>query len=254
VIVELIGAELLPTFELGVGQMLVFPTEMQEKLESLEGGELGALPVGDRMGTTKRLGMDPGLLAQYGLDAESDGFSLTLGIESNSDGPPRRVSGVDVSLISGQEGEQGPLIGEEVLYTTYYDDGTVKDVHLSGGDVIHHDGEGNNTRTGVGGNVKSTGYVNPDDGGSAGEPTEESIEAWKRLLGATIRTMRGWSKVEGNPDDIEDPHKTIILIDPDYIDMQGQISGPPQRDGAQPETRPDLLNPLVPGAGCAPKC
>jgi hypothetical protein len=248
VLVELIAAELLPTFELGVGQIVVFPAELQAKLESIEGDSFGAFPSSDRRDAMKRLGMDPDLLAEHGLDTEFGGFSLTIGKDTGGDGPPKIIGGVEVSLISGEGAEQG----EEVLYTTYYDDGRVEDVHLANGDVIHHDGEGNNTRTGPGGNVKSTGYVNPD--ADDGAPTQESFEAWTRLLDATIRTVAGWSKFEGDPDDIEDAHKTIILIDPEYTEFQSQISDPPQVGTAQPETRPDLFNPLLPGAGCAPGC
>jgi hypothetical protein len=41
------------------------------------------------------------------------------------------------------------------------------------------------------------------------------------------------------------------LLDPEYTNMMGQISGPPRVNKAQPETKPGLGNPLVKGGFCS---
>jgi hypothetical protein len=256
VIVDLIGTELLPTFEFGVGQIIVFPAEYQAMLELAGASPLAAFPLGDRKSAFDRAGIDAGLLAEHGLDAEFGGFTLTLGSSSDGNAPPRLIGGVDVSLISAEDGDD-EVPGNVVVDIIHEDDASTTYV-LDNGDTVHHKVDGTAVRKDKDGNVIIKSFVNPDaDGGSAGEVTEETYKALERLRNAAIRTVAGWSKIAFDQDDIQDRRKTIILIDPDYVEngqISGQVSGPPQIDKAQPETRPDLPNPLVQGGGCTSKC
>ena len=68
-IVDLIGAQLLPTFEFGVGKMIVNPAELQAELEAHGGGQdspLAAFPLGGRKDALTRMGLDSELLAKHG--------------------------------------------------------------------------------------------------------------------------------------------------------------------------------------------
>lgn len=258
-IVEMIGAQLLPTFEFGVGKMVVRPAELHAELEkhgiTMPESPLAAFPLGERKDAMTRLGLDPEKVADFGLDIESDGFTLVRGFNQETNLPERRVGGVAISHISaGDDG--GADVPEEpkVVYSEKFENGDLF-IKLDNGDEILSHPDGSYERTGPDGMPKkNAGYVNPDADTGDGKPTDEQIKAWERIRNATIRTVAGWSPIEVDPKDIEDKKGTIILIDPNYMDYEGVVSGPPQIDRAQPETRPDLPNPGEPDTGCWPKC
>jgi thrombospondin type 3 repeat protein len=238
-ILDLIGLELLPTFELGVGELLVMPAEFQEMNERVASDPFAAFPLGDRRDSLKRAGIDAGLLTEHGIDAEFGGFTFTLGNEPDDAGPPRRVGGVDVRLI-GNYVENDKVSGA-VVFEVEFGDGNTR--------LYTDDGEEFEADLSAPWNSE-TEYVNPDDE-FGGQPTEEALESFERLRNAISHVVEGWSQGIGSPDDILDKHATIILLDPEYANTMAQISGPPRVTTAQPETRPDLFNPLVPGGVCS---
>jgi Bacterial TSP3 repeat len=252
-IVDLIGAQMLPTFEFGVGKIIVNPAELQAELEARGGGQespLAAFPLGERKDAFTRLGLDSELLAEHGYDAGFDGLTLVLGHDDNGM-PVRRVGGVDARLISAGEGED--LDVPEVVEIYNYDDGATGYL-LDNGEFIYNGADGHGLRQDKDGKIIDDWYVNPDADTGSGEPTEEDIKAWERIRNATVRTVAGWSAIEVDPETLRDPNETIMLIDPDYPAMKTDISSPPQIRTAQPEMHPNLPNPLVEGGGCFPKC
>jgi hypothetical protein len=255
-IVDLIGAQMLPTFEFGVGKMTVKPADIQIQLEAFGGGEspLAAFPVGDRKDALTRLGLDTDLLAEHGYKAEFDG--LTLVRENPKDAPPvRRVGGVDARLISAGDGDE-PQINDVVdIYN--YDDGSTG-YKLDNGDFIYDGADGHGLRQNKDGIIIDQWYVNPDADTGPTEPTEDDIKAWERLRNAVVRTVAGWSNgVEADPETLRDPNETIILVDPEYQDYEAEVGDPPKIKSATPDTRPDLPQlpkPWEQGGGCWPKC
>jgi hypothetical protein len=252
-IVDLIGAQMLPTFEFGVGKITVKPAELQAELEARGGGEspLAAFPLGQRKDAMTRLGLNTDLLAEHGYNAEFDG--LTLVREENDGVPARRVGGVDIRLISA--GDDEPPVNDVVeIYN--YDDGSTG-FKLDNGDFIYDGADGHGLRMDKNGKILDDWYTNPDADTGPTEPTEEDIKAWKRIRNAAVRVVAGWSAVEVDPETLRDPNETIVLVDPDQQEQQGEISDPPNIDRAQPETRPDLQGlpkPWLSGGGCSPKC
>lgn len=106
-IVDLIGAQLLPTFEFGVGRITIKPADIQAELEAFGGGEspLAAFPLGNRKEGLSRLGLDTDLLAENGYDPEFSGLTLVRDNGSENEPPVRRVGGVDMRLISAGDDE-----------------------------------------------------------------------------------------------------------------------------------------------------
>jgi hypothetical protein len=258
-IVDMIGAQLLPTFEFGVGKVVVRPAELHAAFEkyggSLPESPLAAFPLGERKDAMTRLGLDVEQMAGFGLSVESDGFSLERGFDKENR-PVRRVGGVDLSLISADADDGGdvPDEGPKVVYSEPFENGDLF-IKLEDGDEVLIHKDGSSERTGPDGMPKkNAGYVNPDADTGDGKPTEEQIKAWARVRNATVRTVFGWSPIQVDPKDIEDRKGTIILIDPNYMDYEGIVSGPPQIDRAQPEARPDLPNPMDHVDPCWPKC
>ena len=252
VIVEMIGAQALPTFEFGVGRITVKPAELQAELEARVGGgesPLAAFPLGERKDAMSRLGLDSELLAEHGYDAEFDGLTLVMQ-RDDQDMPIRRVGGVDVRLISAEDPEEVQI--NDVIEIYNYEDGSTGYL-LDNGDFLYEglDGGLRQNKDGV---IIDEWYVNPDADTGPTEPTEEDIKAWKRLRGATVRTVADWSGVEVDPETLRDPNETIILIDPDHAGYEAEFTDPRQIDTAQPESRPELPNPLQEGGGCLPKC
>ncbi len=256
VIVEMIGVQMLPTFEFGVGRVTVKPAELQAELEARGGGDspLPAFPLGERKDGMSRLGLNTDLLAEHGYDPEFDGLTLTLG-RDESDAPVRRVGGVDARLISA-DNASGPLQMPEGLTVKHMDHNTAEDrtviLYTDGSSLVIEKGKAD--YRGPDGMPYKGGYYNPDADTGGGEPGEEDIAAWERVRNATVLVVQGWSPVETDPGQVEDPNRTIILIDPDYMDLEGEAFSPPDIDTAQPETRPDLPDPLQAGGGCWPKC
>ena len=253
-IIDLIGAQMLPTFEFGVGKIVVNPAELQAALEAHGGGQespLPAFPLGERKDALTRMGLDSELLAEHGYDAGFDGLTLVLGHDDQG-APARRVGGVDIRLISAGDENTDPVENDVVDFINHDDGATT--LILDNGDSVYMGVDGHGIRMDKDGKVLDDWYHNPDADTGSGEPTEEDIKAWERVRNATVRTVADWSGVDVDPKTLRDPNETIILVDPDYPDESGQISDPPQIDKAQPETRPDLPNPLVQGGGCLPKC
>lgn len=259
VVVELIGKQLLPTFEFGVGKMVVNPAELHAALEEygLGGGvesPLAAFPLGERKDALTRMGLDVEQLAGFGLDFENDGLTLVRGFDQKKEIPVRRVGGVTLDMISNEDPAGDTPLPEETNFEyEKFQDGS-DFYRFENGDEVLITPDGKVERTNKEGKVIYTGYVNPDaDTGT--EPTKEQFAAWERVRNATVRTVFGWTPVEvGDPDDIKDRKDTIIYINPEMADFQGTVSGAPDFNRAQPETRPDLVSPIVAGGGCWPKC
>ena len=250
-IVDLIGAQMLPTFEFGVGRIVINPAEVQAELEAYGVGSESppaGFPLGERKDALTRLGLDTELLAEHGYSAEFDGLTLVLG-RDDKNAPVRRVGGVDASLISANGDAPNQA---EVIDTKRHDYGTTYFLEDGGSMYVGDDGHG--LRQDKDGIIIDTWYVNPDADAGTGEPTEEEFEAWERMQNATIRTVAGWTNIETDPATLRDKNETIVLIDPEHLDMQSQITDAPQIDKAQPEQRPDLPNPLLDGGGCLPNC
>lgn len=255
-IVDLIGAQMLPTFEFGVGKIVLNPAELQAELEAHGGGTespLAAFPLGERKDGLTRMGLDTELLAKHGYDAEFDGLTLVLQNNPKSGLPERRVGGVRVDLISADGGEGEDLDLPNVVEIYNYDDGATG-YKLDNGDFIYDGADGHGLRQDKDGKIIDDWYVNPDADTGSGEPTEEDIKAWERIRNATVRTVAYWSGIEVDPETLRDRNETIMLVDPAYAELNAQIWDKPQIDRAQPEIRPDLPNPLVDGGGCWPKC
>ncbi|GAA4796582.1 hypothetical protein GCM10023307_23140 [Lysobacter hankyongensis] len=255
-IVDLIGAQLLPTFEFGVGKIIVNPAELQAELEARGGGQdspLAAFPLGQRKDALTRLGLDTDLLAAHGYQTEFDGLTLVRGNDDKG-APVRRVGGVDIRLISAGDDAGTTKIPDDlkVEYKEDFKDGSTFIKYTDGSSLLISPSGQADYRGPDGKPVKS--FYNPDADTGSGEPTEEDIKAWERVRNATIRTMAGWQPISGDPADIRDPNETIMLVDPDYPEQNGQVFDPPQIDKAQGETRPDLPNPVLDGGGCWPKC
>lgn len=258
-LVEMIGAQMLPTFEFGVGKMVVRPAELHAALEKFGGtmpeSPLAAFPLGERKDAMTRLGLDPKKVADFGISIESDGFTLVRGFNKETNVPERRVGGVAISHISAG-GDGGTDVPEEpkVVYREEFKNGDTF-IKLDNGDEVLTHKDGSSERTGPDGMPKkNSGYANPDADTGNGTPTDEQIKAWERVHNATVRTVSGWSPIEVDPKEIEDRKGTIILIDPNYMEYEGVVSGPPQIDRAQPEIRPDLPNPMDHVDACWPKC
>lgn len=252
---DLIGAQQLPTFEFGVGKMVIKPAELHTMLEEYGGGEspLTAFPLGERKDAMTRLGLDTELLAEHGYDAEFDGLTLVRGHDDN-DAPVRRVGGVDIRLISTETTDDGEAQINDVVDFINHDDGATTLI-LDNGDSIHMTVDGHGTRMDKNGKILDDWYVNPDaDTSGNGEVTDEQKRAWERIRNATVLTVAGWSGVEPDPETLRDPNETIILIDPEHQELEGEVFEPPQIRTAQPDYRPDLPNPLRDGGGCFPKC
>lgn len=255
-IVEMIGAQLMPTFEFGVGQIVVRPAELQAKLEAYGGGAenpLAAFPLGDRKDAFSRLGLDTDLLAEHGYDAERDGLTLVRGHDDKG-APVRRVGGVDVRLISAGDDAGDTKIPDDlkVVFKEETKDGRTVILYSDGSSLEIKNGKGD--YRGPDGKPVKGGYYNPDADTGTGEPTEEQKQAWERVRNATVRTIAGWEPIQGDPGQLPDRRKTIILVDPEHQEFEGDVSEPPQIDRAQPDIRPDLPNPLLEGGGCFPKC
>jgi hypothetical protein len=251
VIVTLVGKQQLPSFEFGLGKVILYPDKLQETIEAGTPDPLAAFPLGKRKDGLSRMGLSPDLLAEHGIDADHDGFTLTFDTGQNSGLPARHVGGVDISLISAGDDEDLDLPAVTEIYN--YDDGATG-YKLDNGDFIYDGADGHGLRQDKNGKILDDWYVNPDaDTGVGAAPTDEQIKAWERLRNATVRTVAEWSAIETDPSTLTKPRDLVVLIDPEYSDYSTTLSGPPTIDTAQPETRPDLPNPQEPGT-CKPYC
>ena len=257
--VEMIGKQSLPTFEYGVGMMVVRPADLEAQLAKfgldMPDSPLAAFPLESRKDATVHIGLDPAKVTDFGISVETDGFTLVRGFNEETKEPERRVGGVNVSWISaGGEGGTEPAEEPKVVYSETFKNGDMF-IKLDTGDEVLIKKDGGYERTGPEGMPKkNSGYSNPDADTGNGKPTDEQVKAWERVRNATVHTVFGWSPIEIDPKEIKDRKGTIILIDPNYMDYEGMVSGPPQIDSPQPETRPDLPNPGQPDTGCWPKC
>lgn len=250
VVVTLVGKGLLPTYEFGVGKVIVYPDKLQATIEAgLDKDPLAAFPLGGRKDAITQLGVPSELLAQSGIDAEHDGLTLNLQHDQKSGLPEARMGGIAISLISAGDDEDPVLNG--IVDIDHYDDGSTGYL-LDNGDYLYDGADGHGYRKDKDETVLDDWYVNPDADTGTGEPTPEQLAAWKRLQNATKRTVVNHEPIGGeDPSTIVDRGDLIILIDPEYSDYVGIESGPPQVDRAEPELHPGLPNPLE--AAC-PKC
>ena len=241
IVVSLLGKGLLPTFEFGLGKVIVYPEKLQSTMEAGLKDPLTAFPVGKRSNGMALLGVSLEMAAKNGIDAEHDGITLTLEHDPKTGVPARRVGGVDMSLVSAGDDEDLDL--PEVKEIINYDDGSTGYI-LTNGDSIYDGADGHGVRMDKNGKVLDDWYVNPDADTGSGEPTKEQLAAWKRVVNATKRTVANHEPVGGqDPSTIIDKGGLIILIDPEYSDFVGTVSGPPRTVQAQPEYHPGLPNP-----------
>ncbi len=132
-LVELAGKELLPSFENGLAAFVVLPADIAEKrLPEGTPDLLSAFPMGGRKSTLETLGISSDLMAAHGIDLETGGLTIGLG-DTGTDGPPRRVGGIDVRLISaGGDDDPTPLPQLPKLTstsTTWHSNGDVETVY-----------------------------------------------------------------------------------------------------------------------------
>ena len=113
-LVELSADRRLPSFEAGRSVFVLLPADLVERAEKLADDRLGAydlegFPLPARGDSLKRLGIDEGQLKELGIDPARSG--MTIGLDENrkedSGLPARRVGGVDMRLISDDEGAGG---------------------------------------------------------------------------------------------------------------------------------------------------
>lgn len=248
--VAMIGERMLPTFEFGLGKVIVTPAEVQAMVESFlpEQNGQAAFPLDGRKDAMSRLGLSSELLAEHGIDADRDGLTLRQDFDASTDKPYRRVGGIDMRLVSAGDGSE--IV--DVIDTKRHDHGTT--YFLSDGGSMYVGDDGHGLRQDKEGKIIDDWYVNPDADTGNGEPTEEQFKAWERIRNATMRTVVDRELPTFDPDGVQDPRATIILIDPEYADYGGIVQDVPNIDTAQPETRPDLPNPQQDGGGCWPKC
>lgn len=248
--VAMIGERMLPTFEFGLGKVIVSPAEVQAMIESIRPDQSGqaAFPLDGRKDALSRLGLSGELLSEHGIDPDSDGLTLRQDFDASSNAPYRRVGGIDMRLISAG----GNVQLDDVVDTKRHDYGTT--YYLKNGDTMYVGDDGHGVRQDKDGKIIDDWYVNPDADTGNGEPTEEQFKAWERIRNATMRTVADREQPTFDPDGVQDPRATIVLIDPEYADYGGIVQDAPNIDTAQPETRPDLPNPQQDGGGCWPKC
>lgn len=240
-VAALIGKGLLPTFEFGLGKVIVYPEKLQSTMEAGLTDPLAAFPVGKRNTGMALLGVSSELLANSGIDAEHDGITLTLQHDPKSGLPGKRVGAVALGLISAGDAEDPVL--NDVVDIQHFDDGSTGYV-LDNGDWLYDGADGHGVRMDKEGNILDDWYVNPDADTGTGEPTKEQIAAWMRVQNATKRTVANHEPIGGqDPSTIVDRGDLIVLIDPEYSDYVGTVSGPPQIDRAEPERHPGLPNP-----------
>ena len=249
VVVTLIGKGLLPTYEFGVGKVIIYPDKLQSTIEAGLKDPLAAFPLGGRKDAMTQLGVPLDLLAESGIDAEHDGLTLNLQHDQKSGLPEARMGGVVISLISAGDDAEPQLNDVTDIY--HYDDGSTG-YTLDNGDFLYDGADGHGVRQDKDGNIIDDWYVNPDADTVTGDPTPEQFAAWERVQNATKRTVANREPIGGeDPSTIVDRGDHIILIDPEYSDYVGIMSGPPQIDRAEPELHPGLPNPLE--AACT-KC
>lgn len=241
-LVDLLGKSMLPTFEFGLGEVVLYPEKLQETIEAANKDPLAAFPLGQRKSAASRLGISGELLSSYGIDIRQ-GIALQQSIDTRTGVPSRRVGGIDLSLISA--GDDEPQVNDVVDFINH-DDGATTYV-LDNGDRIYVGVDGHGLRTDKNGKVLDDWYVNPDADTGSGKPTDEQFKAWERMRNATIRTVADRPQPTFDPDGRVKPRDLIVLIDPEYADYGGMVQDAPTIDTAQPETRPDLPNPQVPG-------
>lgn len=239
---NLLGKGMLPTFEFGLGEVILYPEKLQETIEAARKDPLAAFPLGQRKDAASRLGISSELLASYGIDIRA-GVTLTQAVDTTTGVPSRRVGGIDLSLISAG-GDDEPQVNDVVDFINH-DDGATTYV-LDNGDRIYVGVDGHGLRTDKNGKVLDDWYINPDADTGSGKPTDEQFKAWERMRNATIRTVADRPQPSFDAEGRIKPRDLIVLIDPEYADQSGIVQDPPNLDKAQPETRPDLPNPQIP--------
>lgn len=259
-LVELAEKYALPSFEAGLATFFVFPPELQAAIEKSTNvkGLLSAFPLAvDQPDGLARFGISADLLKEHGIDANTQGLTIGLELGGKDKGPDIKVGGMDMSLVSAGDDDPVPLptlphggiVKDETIdgdrFITYAD-GYLRG-EFSDGSFIEKDKDG---KTIYDGTIMK--YVNPDADTGSTAPTPEQEKNLLRLRGAAIRTVEGWSapKLDGAKPD--DPRRTLILVDPDYLGDAALVFDLNAVTTAQPETRPDLPSPGVP-AGSGPK-
>lgn len=257
-VVELIGAHALPSFEVGLGKVIVNPKDMQQHVEAWIGGDAlqAAFPLEERKSALERLGVSTERMAAFGLDLERDGGAIVAMFESE-DGPSfeKRVGGVQMSWISADDTKAETRPGWRAEKIELFDDGS-KSIYHKNGFVTQDDGNGHGRVYDRDSKVVKSWYVNPDAEPVGGPPTEEEVKAWERMKDANRRVVQdGPEPIAFDPDDIVDPNVTIMLMDPDYVEFSGTVTSPVDYNEAQPRTVPNgLPDPQMPGGGCWPGC
>ncbi len=253
-VVGMIGERLLPTFEFGLGKIIVNPAEMQAQIEAFrpDNPVAAAFPLDGRADALTRMGLSTELLKEHGLDPGKDGLTLVQEFRTDNSEPYRRVGGVDARQISaGGDDDVEPQINDVVDFINHEDGSTT--YILDNGDTLYDGADGQGVRQDKNGTILDDWYVNPDADTGTGEPTKDQIKAWERVRNATVRTAAGREPPTVDPKGLRNPRETIVLIDPEYADYTSNIQDPARHNIAQPETHPGLPNPQV-SAGCKPFC
>lgn len=263
VVIQTLEARKLPSFEYGQSFLVIVPADVQAARERVREVPVdSAIPVGhERTNTLAGLGIDVEDLAAHGIDPNEDGFTIGLGPKKTGEAlPPKRMGGIDVSLISADQDDDCCVpvdmshgeVTEQINYgdwqsTTYAD----------GAQTVCSDVAGCKTYP-----PGSPDYYTDPDADPTGvpaEPTEEQKKHFARMQGAITRRVENWNLPEVDPEKVEDPWVTVILVDPDYVGGPGPgaiVYDAPRVTSAQPEGRSDLPSPFVgaPGGPGGPDC
>jgi len=264
IVAELGGKRLLPSFEAGRGAFFIYPVELQEKIQASKNDPLSpiytalekansltvAFPLGmERADTLSRLGISTELLKQHNIDVNTDGFTLGFDMGTNNDTYEPMIGGMRLSWYSDDDWQEltplypnSMLPAERIVFdkdktiTELKGDFTMTEYKKDrSGEIKDSDGK-----------VLVKWYVDPNADSGQSLPTLEKEKAILRARGAAIHTLENWHAP--GPGDIipTDEYPTLILVDPDYLDVTAIVLDAPRVTTAQPEVRPDLPNPGEP--------
>jgi Bacterial TSP3 repeat len=252
----------LPSFEVGRGAFMVFPTDIQSIIKNAQIDILSGAPFAhERKNLLQLMGVDLNQLEGNLIDISRDGFAIGLGPTDSNGKPTKKMGGVDVSLISAEaEDCCFPLLPPGGKTT--FDDGNGNRItEYPGGQTLFEHANGSGEYFDKNKKLITTFYINPDADPISSVPSPERIEAVLRLRGLVTRTIEGWNAQDFSGQTPPDKKGTIaLIIDSDYPGVVGTVVDAPRVTTAQPDTRPDLPNPGAAGGiggargGCLVGC
>ena len=138
VVVELAGAEKLPSFQVGHGAFVIYPTDVAELLSKRFPNDHGVFAIDTRADALTRLGISRDLMASVGVDPDRDGMTIGIDRPTGTGLPGRKVAGLDMRTISAG-GSSNPLPGVQgggVIGTSHGADGSTTTWFSDGGKQV----------------------------------------------------------------------------------------------------------------------